>query len=408
MKDEVRRISKLVAEGRLTPEDAADLIDAFYAGQNEMESDSEIEEPVAAHAGGSTSTSAPPNGHAKDSFRAFVENFERLTKEGIESVNWSEVSQQAKSFGKKGVDALRTGLDELSKGKVNLQWLRSSETKEVTMPLSIPTGKSLRIENASGPVKVVGGFDAGSVMASARIRGASADDAKAKAERYSLVIEESEAWVTVRQPDMSGLEVTLEIQMPGSAPVEVRGESGDVLILDTKAGAKVTTKSGDVRVRGLNGSIELTTESGDLSLEDTTATMVIAENKSGQIKVRNVHGVTNLRTQNGHVEVRGSTSKVLSIETVAGPVDLDSDQPITGSLNIRTVNGDILIAIGDGSDCRVSLSTLRGVAKSSIALADEKRTDERITGRLGAGSGSIDVSAIMGNITFELHDSAKA
>ena len=31
MKDEVQRISRLVAEGKLSPEDAADLIDAFYA-----------------------------------------------------------------------------------------------------------------------------------------------------------------------------------------------------------------------------------------------------------------------------------------------------------------------------------------------------------------------------------------
>ncbi len=400
MKDEVRRICKLVAEGRLSPEDAADLIDAFYAGQLETEAEARGEAPNA-------ETPPPPPGHtARDNFKSFLDAVERMTKEGLDSVNWNEVATQARTLSKKSIDVLRTGIEDISKGKVNLSWLRSVETKDLTMPLSIPAGKTLRIENPAGSVKVVGGFDTGSVIASAKIRGASIEDARAKAESYSLIIEEADGWVVIRQPEMTGLSVDLEIQMSGSGSVEVRGESGDVHVLDTKSSCKVNTRSGNVLVRGLNGSIELSTESGTMSVEDSASQSIVMENKSGDVNVRNAQGNLNLRTQSGNVQVKASSGKVMSIETVAGNIFVDDDAAVTGNVNIRTVSGNTLLSVPDGCDCRVTLSTLRGTVKSAIELADARTTDQRISGRLGSGNGSIDVSAVMGNVVLEQRDSA--
>ena len=62
-------------------------------------------------------------------------------------------------------------------------------------------------------------------------------------------------------------------------------------------------------------------------------------------------------------------------------------------------------SIADGSDCRVSLSTLRGDVTTALKLEDEAKSDQRITGRLGSGKGSLDVSAVTGNVTLEMHKS---
>ena len=404
MKDEVRRISKLVAEGRLSPEDAADLIDAFYAGQLESESESRAESASA----GAATPPPPPGSTARDNFKSFVDTVERMTKEGIDSVNWNEVATQARNLSKKSIDAVRASIEDISKGKVNLSWLRSVETKDVTMPFSIPAGKSLRVENPAGNVKVVGGFDSGTVVASAKVRGASLEDAKLKADSYSLIIEESEAWVVIRQPEMSGLSVELEIQMAGSGAVEIRGESGDVHVLDTRGSCRVVTRSGNVFVRGLNGAIELNTESGDLSVEDSASQSIVLENKSGDVMVRNAQGNLNLRTQSGNVQVKSSAGKVMSIETVQGNVLVDDEKPVAGNVNIRTVSGNTLLTVPDGCDCRVSLSTLRGTVRSNLELTDARTTEQRVSGRLGSGNGSIDVSAVMGNVVLEQRDSATA
>ena len=79
MKEEVTRINRLVAEGRLSPEDAADLIDAFYASEKTVSESAEAK---------SETPPPPPNGTAsvRDSFKGLFESLEKMTKEGVESI----------------------------------------------------------------------------------------------------------------------------------------------------------------------------------------------------------------------------------------------------------------------------------------------------------------------------------
>jgi DUF4097 and DUF4098 domain-containing protein YvlB len=270
----------------------------------------------------------------------------------------------------------------------------------------LTSGKTLRIENPCGDVKIVGGFDEGHVVATARVKGSSVEDARDKANNYTLVIEESDDTVIIKQPDMSGLSVDLSIQIPAKRQVDVRAESGDVSILDTKSGARVTNRSGDVHLRQLNGTIEVNAYSGDIKIEDGKTTSLAVENKSGNIELVRIEGNMNARTASGDVRVVQCSGKTVSVEAVSGDVHIDLDSPVTGSLNVRTVSGDSLVSIVDGSDCRVSLSTLRGSVVSAITLDDEAKSDQRITGRLGDGKGSLDVSAVTGNVTLERHNSA--
>jgi hypothetical protein len=409
--DEVKRISKLVAEGKLSPEDAAELIDAFYASER-----AENEEE-AAHAASAASAHEEPNGNHKatgattgtgrDPFRSIIDSIEKLTKEGAEAVNWQEVSKQARTSAKKGLDVLRTGIEDLSKGKVNIGWLTQSESREISLPLTVPEGKTLRVENAVGSVKIVGGFEIGSATAQARLRGSSHEEAKAKADAYTPIIEESDHLVLIRQPDVSGLHVDLEIQMPGHRNVEVRAESGDVHVLDTKGAVRISGRSGDVKVRGANGVVEINGESGDVAIEDVTTPSLTLENKSGDLRIERVRGNINARTATGEVHVSASSGKTIAIESVSGSVNLDIDEPVAGNVNVRTVNGDANVSIPDGNDTRVSLSTLRGSLSCTVELEDAHKQEQRITGRLGGGTGSLDISAVTGDICLEIRD-AKA
>lgn len=397
MRDEIKRISKLVAEGKLSPEDAADLIDAFYESER-------ADRPEAS--GEEAGTPPPPPGASKDPFKALIEGIEKLTKEGVESVNWQEVSRQAKDSAKKGFEALRTGIEDLSKGKVNIGWISAQESREITLPLAVPEGKTLKIENAVGNVRVVGGAEAGYVTAHARIRGSNNEDARAKADEYTLIVEESDHGVAVKQPDVSGLFVDLEIKVVGSPMVEIRAASGDLAVLDVGGGCRATSTAGTIHVRGANGLIELNANSGDVTVEDSESPSLQVENKSGDISLVRVKGNLNARTATGDVTLDHCSGKVFSVESVSGEVRADIDIPVVGSVNVRTVNGNATVSIPDGSDCRVSLSTLRGLASCTLELTDEARADQRITGRLGDGSGSLDVSAVTGNISLEQRDAA--
>jgi hypothetical protein len=403
MREEVKRILQMVKDGKLSPEDAAELIESFEAGEaadaGEAAQSASSQEP-----GGASPPPPPGEDSLKDPFKAFVETIEKISKEAAGSVNWQEVGKHVQDSARKGVEALKTGIDQVSKGKVAFPWGANQETREVTLPLTIPTGKTLKVDNACGDVKIVGGFDRGSVTARARFRAGTPEEAKAKADSYTLIIEESEHMVLIRQPDVSGLSVDVEVQMPDKAPVEVKCTSGNISVLDTNGSLRVDGTSGNVQAQGLNGPVEISATSGNVHIQDVVTPSLTLENKAGNVTLRRVKGNINTRTSAGNVLVEECAGKTMAIESVSGDASLDISEPLTGIVNLRTVSGNAKVSMEEHGDCRVTLSTLRGAVQCDVPLQDEARTAQRLTGRLGDGTGTLDVSAVTGNISVTLRD----
>ncbi|HWA81881.1 MAG TPA: DUF4097 family beta strand repeat-containing protein [Fimbriimonadaceae bacterium] len=402
MKDEVRRILNLVQEGKLSADDAYDLIEAFDStpdDETKEEQASTTPPPPPTEGGASRSTGNTFDAN-KDPFKNLVEAIEKLGKDAAHAVNWQEVAKQAKESAHKAAETIRTGFENVRKSGGFGFFVY--ETKHLSMPLSVPEGKILRIENPCGDIRINGGFEVGTITADAKFRGPG-DDAHARAESYTLVIEENDSAVIVKQPDVPGLSVDLDVEVAGSASIEIKSESGDVHVSDTKAGCRISTKSGDVHLKGLNGLVEVSAHSGDLSIEDSTVSNIQFENKSGDAVLRRIVGSANVRTTSGDISVRDCEMKTLAVDGVSGDVDVDLRSPVTGAVTIRTVSGDTLVAIPDGSDCRVGLKTLRGNVTCALPLSEEARAEGQVTGRLGDGRGTLDVSAVNGNITVEMH-----
>lgn len=403
-KEEISRIMRLVQEGKLSPEDAAELIDAFNTAEGQEGSSNQEPPPPP----DPTGTTPPPFTGHKDPFKGFVDFMEGVGKEVSQSVNWHEVARQVRVGAQKGAEGLRQGIEQLKKGEFNIGFFSTYETKDFTLPLTLAEGKTLRIENPAGDIKVTGGFETGSIHARAKVRGSDVNDAKDKADNYTLIVEESDHQVLVRQPDVSGIEVDVVVQLGKASNIEIKSESGDVRLLDTGGGCRVNTQSGDVHVQGLNGTIEVTTQNGDLNMESVQSPSIAIENKSGDISLRDINGNLNARSASGDISAKRLSGKTISVESVNGDVDLDIVEPVSGTLNVRTVNGDAVLQIQDTSDCRVSLSTLRGEVSCSVPLQDEAKMEQRITGRLGAGTGAVDLSAVNGDVCLKWRDSSGA
>lgn len=393
MKEEIRRVMKLVQEGKLSPEDAAELIDAFQTGEDGKE------------------TPPPPPDEAssngkKDPFKTFVDFMEGVGKEVTETVDWQQIAHQVRTGTQKGVEQLKSGVEKLREGKVNWSWFSAYENREVTLPLKVPKGKTLRIENPVGDVKVTGGFDSGTVRAVARVRGMDADEAHEKAEAYTIIIEESDHQVLIRQPDVTGLSVDLDIQLETDCAVEIRTLSGDIQIINTGGSARVDTQSGAVKLSGLDGTIEVHSQSGSLSVSDSKTPSATIEVKSGDITLTNVQGNITARSASGDIALKNCAGKSVSVESVTGDVDVDLSEPVTGTVSIRTVNGAASVGVEDGSDCRVSLSTIRGNVTCDLDLEEEAKQEQHVTGRLGKGKGTLDVSAVNGSIAMRQREHA--
>ncbi len=399
MRPDVKRILKLVEEGKLSADDAAELIEAFEASSGE----GSTPPPT-----GEVPPQAPPTGGTQDPealkppWQQIVETIERLGKEVSTSVDWHMVARQAREGAQRGVDAIKIGVEQVSRGRIDLGWIAGTESKDVELPLAVAKGKILKIENPCGDVKVRGTTGAGSVSAHAKFKGSSTEEARQKAEDYILMIEEGENSVVIRQPDMTGMTVELEVNAPEDVALEIRTGSGDIDVADMKAGVRISGKSGDVKLKTIEGPIELSTASGDISIQDAITPTLSIDGKSGDISLERVHGNANVRTASGDVSIRGGNARSLSIECVSGDVDAELDVPVSGSVSIRTVSGDALVKIPAGSDCRVTVSTLRGDATVRATLEEEARAEQRVTGKLGDGNGSLDISAVTGDVTLEV------
>jgi DUF4097 and DUF4098 domain-containing protein YvlB len=166
--------------------------------------------------------------------------------------------------------------------------------------------------------------------------------------------------------------------------------------------------AGDLNVSGAKGPVEINSGSGGISVEDSDASSVIIENKSGDVRLTRIAGNMNVRTASGDLTVERSSGKVVALESISGDVTVDLIEAVSGSLTVRTVNGDASIGIPDGSDARVTLATLRGNVSCGLELSDKVEAPQRITGKVGEGTGTIDISAVTGDVRLEMRKTEAA
>lgn len=383
----------MVQEGRLSPEDAFELMAAFTSFDGERLSAPE-ETPTAA--GEEKSERADP-------FKKLVDSVDKMTKEGMDSVDWKSVAQSIEDAAKRGMETLRARVEQLSKGNFRLFWASAYEEATVELPLHVESGKTLRIELTKGDVSVRGGHAIGSFKAVAKIGGKSSDEARQRAAAWTPIIEEHDGSVTIRQ-SADTMSEKLELHVPEGVSVDIRTESGDVEVENTKSSLRVSAVSGDVKAKGLLGSVEINATSSDIELSRIESASLEVEVKSGDISLSELSGNIKARSASGDVRGKSIAGRTISVETVNGDVDLDISEPHSGALSVRTVNGDVLVDLASGSNCRVALSSLSGKAQCDLELEEEKRDKQRVTGKLGTGEGTVDVSAVKGNVCLSLRD----
>lgn len=408
MKDEYVRIMKLVKEGKLSPEDAAELMEAFRDAPDEPE---ETEEPVAAGVGGGQeSAAAEGKREAKpgDPFSSLIGAIEGLAKDVTKNIDWQSIGDNVRQGVSSGVDAIKKAAEEAKLGKGFGFLFGPQESKIVELPLSVPEGKILRVEGSAASVSVVGGGDLGQIRVTAGFRAGSAEEAKEKAALYTPVVEENDQYITLKLQDTPDSRVDAALNVPPGTAVEIRTASGNASVRALSGSVKVQGASADFEGRGLTGSLDVILASGDASLKESTVSMASIETKSGEIFIGKVEGSINARTSSGNVVMSEVSGRTISVDAASGDVSLDLVKPIEGNVSVRAVSGDVSVGITDGSDALVSLSTLQGDARQEVSLLDLQEMSGKLSGRLGHGTGQIDLSTVSGDVYLFLRDAVVA
>lgn len=383
MKEEVTRIMKLVKEGKVSPEDAAELLEAFVEAEGERS-----------------------NGEAPDSdpIAKFVSSIEKAGKEITKGINWKEISGQIKEGIDKGSEALRKATDEARKSGSFGFLFGQTATKRIEVPFEIKKSKVFRLDGGSGDVRVFGGAKEAKLVLDASHRAMDQADAQRMSEAYTPVLDESDKVVAFRRPDGPNVRVDVEIHLPTGVAVELDIAHGEVDVKATNAACRVTTQSGGISVTGAKGSLDLTTSSGDIGVSHCKSTYLVVDTRSGNVAVDDFEGTANVKGSSGDVTITGSKCQSLAVELASGDLKVELCEPVSGTVTLRTVNGDITVGLLDGSDCRVSLSTISGSVASQVELADLVQEGLLVTGKMGEGKGTLDVSAVRGDVLLQLTD----
>ncbi len=397
MRDEITRIMRLVQEGKLSPEDGAELIDALQASPDEPPKASTQEAANEAKAEGTTPP-PPPNANSNP-FAGFLDAVEKVAKDVASNVDWNEVSTQVRKGVYQGTEAVKKVAKDIKDGKINFGFDEAS-SKQYEHPLVISESQTLRIEIPKGDIKVDCTKGEGKIVANMTFHADSKEAAEKAATEFTLMTEESEHFVLLKLPEFRNMSGVFEISVPHSVAVDIRTDAGDVSVIGAIGSSKVSVISGDVVIENSKGSLELGLTGGDLTMKNSDFSSLSVSNKSGDLRLESVTGVINLRSSSGDVVISEAGGKSLSVETISGDLTIAYANGMKGNASLRTVNGEISVALPEDADCRIKLSAIQGEVTSKLVLQDEARAKGSLTGRLGEGFGSLDVSTVNGDISL--------
>ncbi|MFQ3611201.1 MAG: DUF4097 family beta strand repeat-containing protein [Fimbriimonadales bacterium] len=397
----VLRILRMVEHGALTPEEAADLIDALYEVPpvSETQPDPEVSHPQ------------PNSESARGLFDQIVRTVEeavRTTGQAVRGVNWRELGETIRSQTQRGLEEMRRALDELEKGDWTLGALgKQSHTFERQIPLPIQAGQTLTLELPAGDIYLTGGFDEGRVGARISLRGADEAQLSALEQTYTLMVEHTESGLKLRLPELeNGItqEADLRLMVPRNVNVEVRLQGkGDVRIDKLDGKVHIVAQRGDIRLNHLRGSVTVQLANGDVSVLDMQGDTLSLNMVHGDVQMRRVK-VDTLQASltHGDLEAEALEARHLTTETVNGDQQVQLTQPVQGTVKLTTVKGDLLLLLPDGNDCTVSLQTLSGDIECGLELSQREQERNTVRGVAGQGTGTLVMETVHGDLSLQL------
>ena len=170
-------------------------------------------------------------------------------------------------------------------------------------------------------------------------------------------------YIDVDFPNREGIEYgcDVSVELPASLSMDLESSNGNIIVLKSKGGIECFTSNGDIRTEDTEGDAELKTSNGK----------VIVENHYGGLE--------------------GRTSN--------GEIDVDIILPESGRCILNTSNGFIDLSIPKDTSAEIQASTTNGgIEISGLDITIITMRETEFEGRMGDGSGSIDLETTNGSI----------
>ncbi|MBO4914457.1 MAG: DUF4097 family beta strand repeat protein [Oscillospiraceae bacterium] len=151
-------------------------------------------------------------------------------------------------------------------------------------------------------------------------------------------------------------------------------------------------------------SLSISTASGDISVpSDFTFKSVNAATASGQIGILAHCDEINAAAVSGDVTLGGDSAQTVKIATSSGVVELNSIR-ISGSLNIKTVSGDIELDHSDAGEINIDTTSgeIQGVLLSGKTFSVKTTSGTVRVPANTPGAGSCDIHTVSGDVELSV------
>ncbi|MCX4528018.1 MULTISPECIES: DUF4097 family beta strand repeat-containing protein [unclassified Streptomyces] len=180
---------------------------------------------------------------------------------------------------------------------------------------------------------------------------------------------------------------TVTLTVPAATRVQVATVSATAFVSGIRGGTDVNGVSGDATLVGLSGKVKAHTVSGGVEAQSVT----------GELAFHSVSG--------GLTVVDGAAGSVRA-DSVSGDMlidlALDPAEPTPVDISLNSVSGQVAIRLPHPADARVEANTATGGV--SNAFEDLRVSGQigakRITGTLGAGTGTLRATTVSGAIAL--------
>ncbi|MEU3774059.1 hypothetical protein AB0F11_12780 [Streptomyces sp. NPDC032472] len=180
---------------------------------------------------------------------------------------------------------------------------------------------------------------------------------------------------------------TVTLTVPASTRVQVAAVSAACVVSGISGGTDVNLVSGDATLVRLSGTVG-------------------ARTVSGGVEAQSVTGELGFHSVSGGLTVVDGADLTVRADSVSGDmlIDLDADpeapRPVDIALN--SVSGQVAIRLPHPADARVEANTASGGVSNAFEdlHVSGQLTAKRITGTLGAGTGTLRATTVSGSIAL--------
>lgn len=182
--------------------------------------------------------------------------------------------------------------------------------------------------------------------------------------------------VRVRVPHGTDLNVTT-----GSADISARGRFGEI---------ESKTASGDIRFEEVARDASIKVAAGDVKVDRVGGSLKV-QSAAGDVAAGEVGGTVEVKTASGDVSVDEAGDSV-SVQSASGDVRVGAVSK--GSVELKSLSGDLLVGIRRGSRVYMDVKTVTGDARSELDVGDAPDDDEGPLVNLRATAMSGDIKIV--------------